>query len=186
MSAYLRSRSHKREWSKMEFLISNSDRVKLRRFSKNVVVDGLGIIMLGAWTCIKFLLMYRYNEAYREQVVGNIPRNSALERYIFFMLLVILAIVFVLFHFLLGIKAINYGYAKSPKKGYLVMAAFMLLMTLITAVGNITSIVQDIYVFTLDDQKIISAFTDFVLIFILIDLFYSTLKVAKIRKAGSL
>ena len=182
----------------MELLLSDSNRVKLRRYSKNVVINGLGVIMFGAWSVIKIMLMYIYNPAYKADLVRYDENGLREINYPILLGITIFAVLIAGVHFYLGTQAINYGRGRSEKKTYLFVVAILLFWTVTSSIGSIIYISQDIadiaditditdimdikYI----DDKIVTTFTDAIFISILIDLFYSTIKVANIRKSGSL
>ncbi len=179
----------------MELLLSDSYRVKLRKYSKNVVINGLGVIMFGAWSVIKIMLMCIYNPAYKAYLFRCDENGLREINYPILLGITILAVLIAGVHFYLGTRAIDYGRGRSEKKTYLFVVAILLFLTVTSSIGSIIYISQDIadiaditdimdikYI----DDTIVSTFTDAIFISILIDLFYSTIKVANIRKSGSL
>jgi hypothetical protein len=179
----------------VELLLSDSYRVKLRKYSKNVVINGLGVIMFGAWSVIKIMLMCIYTPAYKAILFRNDENGLREINYPILLGITILAVLIAGVHFYLGTRAIDYGRGRSEKKTYLFVVAILLFLTVTSSIGSIIYISQDIadiaditdimdikYI----DDTIVSTFTDAIFISILIDLFYSTIKVANIRKSGSL
>ena len=166
----------------MDYLISDSDRIKLRKSSKNVVINGLGVLMFGAWSFIKIVLMYLYKPEYSSLLFRNIYSEMGSLKIIYLILAALLAAFGSWFHFFIGIQAMKYGKDKSDKKGFLVLAAILLLGTMLSVAISIVSI----FLNKPDDEFLVSVMADVTLIVLLIDLFYSTFTVSKIRKKGSI
>ena len=151
---------------------------KIRKLKHNLYISGIGVILLGAWGCLKVVMLLYFSG-------GGIDSSEVEAEYLLlFQLVALITIMFtnaiiMAFHLYVGINAMKAGKKGNKKKLYLFVAAFMGLLSFLSLRGDFLIIREDIMQI---DVAIASFLTDVAFIFIIFDIIYSSVKIRKLEK----
>lgn len=151
---------------------------KIRKYSHDIYISGLGIVILGFWSLVKTILSVTAGV-----VEGYNPNDfEGTERilfFVFFWLFLAIASVFVLWiHLFIGVNAMKVGRGERRKKRFLIVC-FLLMMFLIFEIPT--------YFFTSLNapqtfDTVIAAITvDLTMVFLLGDILYSNRQINKLK-----
>ena len=155
-----------------------TDKEKIRQLKHNLYISGIGVILLGVWGCLKATMTLYLSE-------GGIDTSEIEAEYIpifmgaLLIMLILLNIIIMAFHLYVGLNAMKAGKRGNRKKAYLYVAAFMGVISLFSFAGDYEIVQGDI---TKIDVAIASTLVDFVFIFIIFDIIYSSVKIRKMEK----
>lgn len=154
-------------------------KARFRKCKKNLELSGKAMIAFSLWALIKSFIPI----IMRQKTLNEILMISEYEmeeyRVLLYVLFIGILFVVTLFYLKLGVGAINYSIGKRKKKGFLIMAFIVLVVTIATfpfyligfGIGN-----------TDGDTTITSMIMDITLIVAIIDMISSTFTIDKLRK----
>ena len=147
---------------------------KLNKYRSSLVVGGTGVILFGIWGFLKQILLLLLNanglKAAVEEQVQGVPFIMA------FVILLVLYAIAMGFYFFVGLSARSEG--KTGKKRY-VYLVLCILMIIVSAVNIVVSFFSASFGVL---GMIAGILIDVTLIIALIDVFWSSIQVKKLKK----
>jgi hypothetical protein len=151
--------------------------VKLRKYRKNLVINGWAIMALCLWDNAKIIISLFLNTTYSSTYIEMFDVNEKL----LFILEIIFTILFTALisagHFIVGINAIKEGNGQKRRAGYLVVCAILFVFTVIAVVLEIRTITTISF-----DITLASILLDATMTVALADLFISSVQSRRIMK----
>ena len=171
---------------------NKTDSIKLRRYSDRLVVCGLGYILFGAWDTVRngtiMILERKHIYAFlRESVVETAqPLSEDTIRLIIYSVmlafLVIFALISVLSHLFIGIRAIEEGRGRKKTSFYLLFTTFLLIM-LIASHLNMSKPATESTIPALDNDTSLAVYVmDFSMALLSVELLYSAFRARLIKR----
>ena len=163
------------------FSMDEESRVKIRKYNKNVEINGAAMIMFGAWSVIRIVLSFIMETDDVARYVDKTDMDMMTYLVIAILASLLVLIVVSIFHLSIGIGAIRYAKGKSKKKGFLFMSMLVML-------GSVSTMPQ--YLSLLDsenniDTTIASLMVDVTMIYIQIDMLKSVIRLEKLKKKAA-
>ena len=158
---------------------SNSE-VKLRQFRDTLELAGKGYIFIGIWNVIKIFMTYTMQQSLMDELISDLKAQELSSKEINATLIFAFAFValfIIMIHFYIGLGAIKYARKKSVKKGYLVLSVISLVIT--AGLLPLYFLGADYGGNGVDDKDIASILVDLTMIFIFVDILYSTHMIKK-------
>ena len=151
--------------------------VRLRKYKKNLVTSGWGVIVFCVWDIVKYISTFFIKSSYSEYLEEFLPGDDkALYAFAMFFTLIILGLILFL-HAFVGKCAIQVGQGKRHRLNYIPVAIILVLMTLfsfVTGIVEINSMPLDL--------SIASLILDSTMLVALMDLLISSFKVRSLEK----
>ena len=150
--------------------------VKIRRYKKNMEVSGRAMLAFGIWSVLKAVITV----ALGGKTVWELMEISEAEREelgMIFLIIYLIIVLLALFLFIfIGRRAISYARDKHRKKGFLILAAVLLVLDFIGIPGYFTMVkgLDNI------DTVIASALVDITTCVALFDMIYSAIRIEKL------
>lgn len=164
----------------------NSDTgAELRRVRDNLRSDGAGYILFGVWGVLKILITVTMNKPFLEKIMEEMEfeADDDLERMVanivMFIFFAIIALITLLVHLYIGLGAVRYSKGTKKKKGFLVAAVILIILTIhgITGYFDPGDYRDDDY-----DSLFASVLVDLTAIFLLVDMLYSVYRIKRMEK----
>lgn len=155
----------------------NTEKALLRKYEDDLNISGIGVIIMGAWSCAKVFIEVLLNsdDVFGEQ--GGIKDLGPVGISIVLILVFILSIIIMKIHLYIGGNAMKASKGMQHKKGYFVAA-------IIYAVVNVLGLLpyyESLQNVDTIDTTIASILVDLTTIYILIIVIISTLKIKRIN-----
>jgi hypothetical protein len=96
--------------------------IQLRRWQNMLTISGMGVIVFGAWSVLKTILLL----VFRQELVSNIP-DDIVERVILYVLVGVLLLIDFSVRLFVGLSARAEGFGKKKGWAYLVIAVLIAL-----------------------------------------------------------
>ncbi len=158
------------------------DRAKLRKYYRNLIYDGWGTIIFAVWGIFKLILGFVF-DIYHTQLedLGITETEDLIAALIEVLILAVIVFAYFMLCFSVSRGAIRFGNGTSSKRGFLVGAAVIFLLTVVGLPGyfNPENFGDDW------DTALASFLIDLTLSFILIDMFYSFIRIKRLEKNGA-
>ena len=150
---------------------------KIRKYSHDIYISGLGVVILGFWSLAKTILTITAGtiQGYNP---GEYEGTERIMVIVFFWAILAIASAFVLWiHLFIGINAMKVGRGERRKKRFLVVCFFLMLFSLIEI---------PVYFITLTEAETFdtifaSIIIDLTMAFLLGDILYSNKQISKLR-----
>ncbi|MBO4904894.1 MAG: hypothetical protein J5367_06695 [Lachnospiraceae bacterium] len=109
-----------------------SDKIRLRRYEDDLYVSGTGAIVMGIWAVTKTImeLFFVYTDIFKYDNAD--PSVTTAEYIISYILLGLILVLILWFHYYAGINAVRAAKGRKYKKGYFAMTVFLLVMTILS------------------------------------------------------
>ena len=165
----------------------NSDiETQLRRCRTNLRDSGRGYILFGLWTAIKVFMTATMNKKYLNDVLDAVDTEHMdadavkLIPVMTVLVFLIIALVAVIVHLYIGLSAIRYSSGKKKTKFFLIFAAIIILMNLVTIPSYFLNY-EDL-IARYNDSAAASTLVDLTVSFLLADIIYSVYRMDKLKK----
>ena len=154
-------------------------KVKLRRYRKNIELNGKAMLLVGSWTVVKYFMIICFSDKTIMDLMG--VTEEELEEYGAFVTVTFFLImgIIVLMYIYLGRRAIKYAKGKSKRLFFLVFAALFLILTVLGLPGYFIEIKEDL---TQIDTILAALFVDITTCFALGDMIYAAIQVKRLSK----
>lgn len=153
----------------------NNDVVKLRRYKNDLYVSGTGSIILGAWSIIKtFMEILLGPETYID--IEN--EDPALRPFLIALgvvCILIFLLIIMMMHLYVGMNAAKAAKGMQHRKGYVVVAFIMLLLTLLGFSAYTDNDPNDL------DTTIASFFVDLTTLYVFGAIIISSFRIKKLK-----
>ena len=155
-----------------------SGNAELRRYEDNLYVSGVGVIIMGVWNVIKPVMQLALGSGIYDSglTVIEYPETTlgiVVSFIIIFLLLAVLGL-----HFFVGVNAVRAAKREKHKKGYVVGAVIMLIISVL-GLAVYRSSITDLKKI---DTTIASLLVDITAIYMFITMIRSAAKIKKLRK----
>ena len=151
---------------------------KIRKYSHDIYISGLGVVILGFWSLVKTILSVTAGVV-EDYNPNDFEGTERILFFVFFWLFLAIASVFVLWiHLFIGVNAMKVGRGERRKKRFLIVC-FLLMMFLIFGIPT--------YFFTSLNapqtfDTVLAAITvDLTMVFLLGDILYSNRQITKLK-----
>ncbi len=151
----------------------------VRKYKKNMEISGISLIVIGAWSVLKFCLNILLGEQTFQELLRVSDADMAKYRGVYIVLSVIVFALFMLLYLYLGKSAVMYAVGRKKKKFFLYLAAF-------TGIAMIAGIPMYFTEKNASDHLntiIASILVDLSTGFLLFDMVYSSVRLSRLRKA---
>lgn len=154
---------------------------QIRRYSRNIQISGIVVIVYGIWSIIKFIAPIFFDGSNIAELMGI--DEAEFEHYGWVAMAVILLVLSLIFwaHYAIGSGALKYASGKKKSRGFFIGALVFFIITVISMAQYFKMIngdEEDVYL----DELLTSIMMDLTFLFVLFDLMRSTYKVNKLRK----
>ncbi|WP_031547805.1 hypothetical protein [Oribacterium sp. FC2011] len=154
-------------------------KVKLRRYRKNIELNGKAMLLVGCWTVLKYFMIICFGD----KTIMDLMRvtEEELEEYGAFLTVTFFLImgIIVLMYVYLGRRAIRYASGKSKRLFFLVFAALFFILTVLGLPGYFIEIKEDL---TQIDTILAALFVDITTCFALGDMIYAAIQIKRLSK----
>ena len=158
-------------------------KVKLRRYRKNIELNGKAMLLVGCWTVLKYIMIICFSDKTIMDLMGvteeELEEYGAVVSVAFFLIMGIIVLMYVY----LGGRAIKYAKGKNTKLFFLVFAALFFVLNLLGLPGYFLEIKKDI---TQIDTVLAALFVDITTSFALGDMIYAAIQVKRLSKGAVL
>ena len=155
----------------------------LRKYKSNISISGVYVILYSIWITFKFFLSIAYGTENIYDIVG--VDESVYDGFKYFLIgaVILVFLISILFHVRIGLGAVKFSKVditskKKIRKGFLVWAIIYALFSIL-GLFNYNDKFSDSDTI---DTIIVAVVLDMTLIFLLLDMIYSSFKVLKIKK----
>ena len=127
----------------MEHINNDPDHILIRKSQNTLIVVGSGTILFSIWTAVKVLsslFLLRTETVASVRKLTDLNDSTYSDKMIFIITLVIYLIIvaiFVAFRTYVGRAAIAEGIGRRRRRGYLVIAVIMIVMSMLTIINNL-------------------------------------------------
>ena len=159
---------------------------KIYRLKHNVYVSGIGVVLFGIWSSIKaFITVVQDGRvALEEALKDNTIESDFLILYsiTYYVIVIIIVLLVIQFHNFIGFNAIRYAKGNKYHKSYILFAMFLTFIELYEIPGYIRALknIEDL------DTTIVSIIVNITLIYILLDIIISSIRLKQIEKKREL
>ena len=145
----------------------------IRKYRANIKISGRYYIFFGIWIILRIFMMLTMDRSFINYVftpddLAELGHGGMILTYI--ILLVVIGVPVLLIHFFVGINAIRFSKGKTRNIIFLIVAAISL-FSLITGI-------PDYFKKEVEDTGIASLLIDVTMVFLLLDMIYSSVRVA--------
>ena len=161
--------------------MDEDSKAKLRRYNRNIEISGMAMIFYAYWSVVKFFAPIVIGGTNAAEYIG-IDMNDYLANKALAWIAVVLTlgILFSVYYFL-GKSAVKYARGKKRRKGFIVYAAIVFLVTAIGMIDYPEELLKIRHIS--DADSVVASFVvDLTLLFMLFDMMYSTIRGSKFRK----
>ena len=149
----------------------------IKKCESNIVITGLGVLVFGLWTVLKFIIQTMYGDNGIGVTLDEIKNSSDIAPEVIpvvvFSYVIVISAVIMACHCYVGFKAIGYGRGIRKKWGFLIFAGILAIMT---AWGiPFYFIPKDGYL-NKGDTVIAAALVDITLFYIFMDMIVSAIR----------
>ena len=151
----------------------------MRRMTDNVLISGTAVLLLGAWSSIKFCVSVF---VHRSELLDSVRGNEDVTMLQLFIVTVLMTLFFatgsMLVHIYIGVSARALALDRKRKPPFLILSCVLLFITVNSALYSL------LYLFDEgnEDAERASLIIDLTLVFALLNLIASARKLRKIRK----
>lgn len=158
----------------------NSDiEVNLRKYRANLAGSGTGYILFGIWTVIKIFMTVTMNRSYIAGILSDldfdIDKADDETRQIAYIVicsfLFLIALVALLFHLYIGMRAIRYSSKETSSKFFVAFSILIMLINISNLPDYFKSLEEGLSV--MNARGIVPAVVDLTVVFLLFDIIYS-------------
>ena len=110
--------------------MNDSLKAHSRRYKKNIVISGMGAIVLCSWDIIKFVMSVILDEGAREELFGMSDMEVVISPAIIAVMIAFFFAFYIAFSLFIGIGAMRYGNGKSKNKLFILFAVIQLISTI--------------------------------------------------------
>ena len=153
-----------------------SDEAKLRRYKNDLYVSGLGTILMGAWNIFKSILEIILIPEYSLITDSDDPTTKILMTGFTILIFAVVLALIMMIHFYVGFNAIKAAKDMDHKKGYIIMAAVLFVLTLAGFLYYYDDDPDDV------DTTIASILVDITTLYILGAVMLSSFKIKKMKE----
>ena len=164
----------------MEDILEIEKRIK--RCESNLVISGTWFIVFGLWSILKLLITMAYRDDGIREMVGEIELDTFLEKVIVVVIVMVFALLILMVHAYIGMKAISYGKGKRKNKFFLFVSGFIAFFTLIGIPSYFSDWHEGHIISMIDDTKIAAVLVDIALLYILLDMIISAIRLGIYNK----
>ena len=150
---------------------------KIRKYTHDIRICGMGVIVLSLWNGFKFFLTFYFGEKTFREVIGLEDDLGSLETMFVYVFFCMFFAIFLIFLCSLGISAIRYSVGKKKRWGFLIIVAIMGVLNIISIPQYFISDAQEAL-----DTKIASILIDITTAYIYFDMVYAAIKVKKLKR----
>ena len=111
-----------------------------RRLQDILVVCGTGIILFGAWTILKLVLLIVTHDEATQRVLLDI--DDEIPLFLMYFMFGLIGIIDILFRCFVGFSARAEGYGRRKAYAYIPLAAFMVVMGVLSVVASAVALVR--------------------------------------------
>lgn len=155
----------------------NYDNVELRRYEDDLNVSGKGVIIMGFWAVIKFILEILYGTNYRSAFGISDPTVDKAEQFLYFLVSFILSVLIIVLHLYIGHNAMKAATGRPYKKGYFIAT----ILTFITLMAFMPAYAEDLKDFSHFDTTVAAILVDLTTAYLYISVIRSTHKIKKLK-----
>ena len=155
---------------------------KIKRFESNIVISGTWFIVFGFWSVLKLVITLVYSEKGVQQLFGELELDTLLEKAILVIAFILFALGILAVHAYIGMKAISYGKGKKRKRFFLFIAGFIAVVTFLGIPSYFRDWHEGHLISMVDDTKIAAALVDVALVYILLDMIISAIRLGMCNK----
>ncbi len=155
----------------------------IKKCETTVSISGLGVIVFGFWAVLKLVISLIYGEGRVTDLVGEMALDDEQEPVTTIIIIAIIFLILIAFHVYVGLRAIRYARGPKRKILFLVVVAFMIFFTIIGLPSYFISDETGTFdISALQDETIAAALVDVALIYMLIDLMVSAIRLKVLDK----
>jgi len=111
------------------------EKVRLRRYKDDLYVSGQGILVMGIWSAIKFIMQIFLMPNDDLKPDTDDPMLRVVYMAVVIILVAIIMLLILRLHFYIGLNAIRAAKGKRYKKGYYFAAIILLAITVLSMTG---------------------------------------------------
>ena len=150
---------------------------KIRKYSHDIYISGLGVVILGFWGLVKTILTITAGASQGYNPDDYDGSEKILVIVLFWVLITIVSAFVLCIHLFIGVNAMKVGRGERRKKRFLIVCFLLMVVTII----EIPS-----YFFTVTapeafDTILASVTVDFTMVFLLGDILYSNKQITKLK-----
>ena len=166
--------------------INSDENVLKRRLKNNLIYSGVSYMVFGAWSVIRILMSVTMTSGMYEYFTEDIDIVGISEKTVKIGIAVILAVMFMimaLFHLYIGTGAVRYAKGRKMRLLYPVVVVFAIIITATSLpdyFGNVEINGPDT-----GETTIAAFFVDLTVLFILIDIMYSIIRLKMLKSSSS-
>ncbi|WP_029321628.1 hypothetical protein [Butyrivibrio sp. AE3004] len=159
--------------------MSEETKAQIRKYYNNLEINGLGVIVFGIWSVLKYLINMIMGQTNMEDIVAiiNIGNSDTLVNVVLVIVFIVYTLVLLL-HVYIGACAVYYARRKTENTRFLIWAIVLFIINLISVSNYLCSPESMEW----DDTVIITLMVDFTFFYIIIDMLYSYIKIKKLSK----
>ena len=150
---------------------------KIRKYSHDIYISGLGVVILGFWSLVKTVLLITAGtiQSYNFDDYEGVAKIIGIT---LFWIFLAIASGFVLFiHLFIGVNAMKVGRGERRKKRFLIVCFLLMLFTILEIPGYFIHVMTDETV----DTVLASVTVDLTMLYLLGDILYSNKQISKLK-----
>ena len=151
--------------------------VKLRKYRKNLVIDGWAIMALCLWDSAKIIISLFLNTTYSQTYLEILDVDEKMLFIIEVIVVILITLLINATHIIVGVNAIREGHGRKRGVGYQVLCAILFVLTVIAIILEIRTITTISF-----DITLASILLDGTMAAALADLFISSVQSRRIMK----
>ncbi len=155
---------------------------KVKRCESNMVINGTWFMVFGLWSVLKIVITMIYTDGGVKQLFGDIEFESLFEEILVFLILFVFVIILLMIHVYIGMNAIAFGRGKKRRKIFLFVAAAFAVMTILGLPSYFRGWEAGHVIAMIDDTKIAAMLVDLALVYILVDMVVSAIRLVAYNK----
>lgn len=163
--------------------MNSVSKIKERRYRDNLANSGGGYILFGFWGIIRVIMELTMRGGALQEIIKEVDIEQYSIGVVYLVTFIMFAIAFLIIlfvHLTIGISAIRFSEGKKKRKGFLALAAIVMLVIICCVPFDFYSTEAEKYVVT--DRTIISAVVDLTMFFMLFDIFRSTVAISRLTR----
>ncbi len=150
---------------------------KIRKYSHDIYISGLGVVILGFWSLVKTVLIITTGtiQSYNFDDYEGAERIMVIV--IFWILMAVASGFVLLIHLFIGVNAMKVGRGERRKRRFLIVCFLLMMFTIIGIPGYFINVMSD----ETFDTVLASVTVDLTMIYLLGDILYSNKQISKLK-----
>ena len=150
---------------------------KIRKYSHDIYISGLGVVILGFWSLVKTVLLITAGtiQSYNFDDYEGVAKIIGIT--LFWIFLAIASGFVLIIHLFIGVNAMKVGRGERRKKRFLIVCFLLMLFTILEIPGYFIHVMTDETI----DTVLASVIVNLTMIYLLGDILYSNKQISKLK-----